>query len=41
MVPVPASSVTAKEGILGKARRKREERREVGRLGGRGKGPII
>lgn len=41
MVPVPASAVAAKKGILRKANRKGEERREVGRLGGRGKGPTI
>lgn len=33
--PASASAVVAKEGVLRKAKRKGEERREVGRLGGR------
>lgn len=36
-----AFAVAAKEGILKKAKRKGEERKEVGRLSGKEKGPVI
>ena len=38
MVPAPASVVATKEGLVKEAKRKREKRREAGRLGGRGGG---